>query len=88
MNKEIDVKIDAILDTGSSFINLDQKYVEMYYKNVQGATLGGGGWIFPCNTTLPDLDITVGGYTAKVLGYTLNDGQISATSKFRLLLSA
>ncbi|KAH6612800.1 aspartic peptidase domain-containing protein [Chaetomium sp. MPI-SDFR-AT-0129] len=68
----------AIVDTGTTLLLLSQHIVDGYYRHVPGAqrTAGVGGVTFPCNTTLPDLHLDVGGvYTATVRGADINFGR-------------
>lgn len=60
----------AIADTGTTLLIADAAIVEGYYENVQGAQLDqkAGGVIFPCDAALPDLELDVGGYMARIKG--------------------
>jgi hypothetical protein len=53
---------DAIADTGTSLLLVDQQVAEAYYSQVRGAQLNvkAGGFIYPCNAALPDLSVAVG----------------------------
>lgn len=60
---------DAIADTGTSLLLVDQQVAEAYYKQVKGAQLNNqvGGFIFPCDAQLPDMSVAIGdSYMAKV----------------------
>jgi hypothetical protein len=62
---------DAIADTGTSLLLVDQQVAEAYYSQVKGAQLNAqvGGFIFPCNAKLPDMSVAIGdSYMAKVPG--------------------
>ncbi|KAG5919598.1 hypothetical protein E4U53_003975, partial [Claviceps sorghi] len=65
----------AIADTGTTLILADAKVVDAYYAEVPGARLDAdvGGYVFPCQATLPDLALDVGSvYTATVSGRDIN----------------
>ncbi|TWU72173.1 hypothetical protein ED733_000525 [Metarhizium rileyi] len=69
----------AIADTGTSLMLADPKMVMAYYAQVQGARNNAqmGGFTFPCNAQLPDLDVDVGGvYMAKVFGKDVNFAEV------------
>jgi hypothetical protein len=53
---------DAIADTGTSLLLVDQQVAEAYYSQVKGAQLNAqvGGFIYPCKSVLPDLSVAVG----------------------------
>jgi len=62
---------DAIADTGTSLLLVDQEVAEAYYSQVQGAELSqkAGGFVYPCDATLPDLSVAIGdSYMAKIPG--------------------
>jgi hypothetical protein len=68
----------AIVDTGTTLMLVSKEISDGYYSQVPGAqrTAAAGGVTFPCNTTLPDLLIDVGGvYTARVGGLDINFGK-------------
>ncbi len=48
-------------DTGSSLLGLDRDVVRAYYSNVRGAidVKDAGGYIFPCNAELPEVEIYI-----------------------------
>ncbi|RAH49808.1 pepsin-like aspartic protease [Aspergillus brunneoviolaceus CBS 621.78] len=52
----------AIADTGTSLMLMDQQVVDAYYADVPSAVYvsSAGGYIFPCNTTLPSFSIAIG----------------------------
>lgn len=61
----------AIADTGTSLLLVDQAVAEAYYSAVQGAELNQqvGGFIYPCDTQLPDISVAIGdSYMAVVPG--------------------
>ncbi|CAO2654839.1 Nn.00g115720.m01.CDS01 [Neocucurbitaria sp. VM-36] len=62
---------DAIADTGTSLLLVDQQVADAYYQQVQGAQLNAqvGGYIYPCAATLPDVSVAIGdSYMAKIPG--------------------
>ncbi|KAL5118105.1 hypothetical protein ACEQ8H_003940 [Pleosporales sp. CAS-2024a] len=61
---------DAIADTGTSLLLVDQPVANTYYSQVQGARLSAqaGGFIYPCQTTLPDFSVGVGDHFATIPG--------------------
>jgi hypothetical protein len=61
---------DAIADTGTSLLLVDQQVAEVYYSQVKGAQLNAqvGGFIYPCKSVLPDLSVAVGDSMAKIPG--------------------
>jgi hypothetical protein len=62
---------DAIADTGTSLLLVDQQVAEAYYSQVRGAQLNAqvGGFIYPCKSELPDLSVAIGDtHMAKIPG--------------------
>ncbi|KAL4901637.1 aspartic protease pep1 [Aspergillus multicolor] len=61
---------DAIADTGTTLIMIEQSIAEDYYSRVPFAYNNPfyGGWTFPCSTELPSFTITIDGYDAVVPG--------------------
>jgi len=53
----------AILDTGTSLLMMSDKAVRTYWNQVPGAGYSADqlAYIFPCNSTLPDLILKIGG---------------------------
>ncbi|KAG6062495.1 hypothetical protein E4U32_002267 [Claviceps aff. humidiphila group G2b] len=67
--------VQAIADTGTTLILADGKVVEGYYAQVRGARNDTqmGGFTFPCQAELPDLELDVGGvYMAAISGRDVN----------------
>ncbi|KAK4188853.1 penicillopepsin [Podospora australis] len=65
----------AIADTGTTLMLVAKEVSDAYWEQVPGAKFMPtvGGIAFPCNSTLPDLFIDVGGaYAAKVRGHDIN----------------
>ena len=65
----------AIADTGTSLMLLSPEMAAAYYAAVERSVYAtnSGGYIFPCNVTLPDFSIAVGdGFLATVPGSLIN----------------
>jgi hypothetical protein len=62
--------IDAIADTGTSLLLVDDSVVSAYYKKVSGSGYDSsqGGYTFPCSTTLPSFTLGIGSYKAVIPG--------------------
>jgi hypothetical protein len=65
---------DAIADTGTSLLLVDEAVAETYYSQVQGAQLSqkAGGFVFPCGATLPDMSVAIGDHLATIPGSQLS----------------
>lgn len=75
----------AIADTGTTLILTSQEVADGYYSQVQGAVNDAqvGGITVPCDATLPDLILDVGGiYQARVKGEDINFAQVQGNSEF------
>ncbi len=61
----------AIADTGTTLLMLPSAITQAYYMQVSGAHTAAdvGGWVFPCNASLPDLTLHVAEYAAVVPGH-------------------
>lgn len=72
----IDSTWPAIVDTGTTLMLVQYDLTDMYYKQVANSQYSGrvGGYIFPCNETLPDLHIgfNVDGYFVSIPGKYIN----------------
>ncbi|MCJ1409291.1 S-glutathionyl-(chloro)hydroquinone reductase [Ptychographa xylographoides] len=69
----------AIADTGTSLLLVDDSLITGYYTQVNGAfySQSQGGVIFPCDATLPDLDLAMGpSYMATIPGSEMNFAQV------------
>ena len=73
----------GIVDTGTSLLVLADDFVRTYWSGVSGATYdaGQGGYTFPCDATLPSVEIGIENYMASVPGNYLNFAPIDNTSK-------
>lgn len=78
----------AIADTGTTLMLTSQAVADGYYSQVQGAQMDEdvGGITIPCDATLPDLILDVGGgaYQAVVKGADINFTQVEGNSEFYL----
>ncbi|KAH8913077.1 penicillopepsin [Coniochaeta sp. PMI_546] len=75
----------AIADTGTTLILTSQEVSDGYYSQVQGAVNNAqvGGMTVPCDATLPDLILDVGGiYQARVKGEDINFAQVQGNTCF------
>ncbi|KAK3937740.1 acid protease [Diplogelasinospora grovesii] len=75
----------AIADTGTTLMLVSQATADGYYSQVPGAANNAqvGGITVPCNATLPDLLVDVGGvYTARVKGEDINFAQVQGNTCF------
>lgn len=75
----------AIADTGTTLILTSQEVADGYYSQVQGAVNDAqvGGITVPCDATLPDLILDVGGiYQARVKGEDINFAQVQGNTCF------
>lgn len=74
----------AIADTGTTLMLSNPNVVSAYYSQVEGAVDDAetGGITIPCDATLPDLLLDVGGiYTARVKGEDLNFAPVDETNQ-------
>jgi hypothetical protein len=74
----------AIVDTGTTLMLVSKELSDGYYSHVAGAKRNpaAGGITFPCNSTLPDLFLDVGGaYTARVRGPDINFGRFQGDGR-------
>ncbi len=81
--------IDAIADTGTTLLLMDDSIVSAYYAKVSGAqnSASQGGYIFPCSATLPSFTVGIGSYKAVIPGTYMNYAPASGSSKSPFLLS-
>lgn len=64
----------AIADTGTSLLLVDGPLLQAYYSKVPGSKNTDSGYIFPCDSQLPDLKMQLGaeGYMATIPGELIN----------------
>ncbi|KAH0842340.1 Aspartic protease pep1 [Fonsecaea pedrosoi] len=74
--------IDAIADTGTTLLLMDDDIVSAYYDQVEGAELDNsqGGYTFPCSADLPDFAVGIGSYHAVIPGSFMNYAPVSTGS--------
>ncbi len=79
----------AVIDTGTSLVLTDRDITNGYYSHIPGAVEdpASGGFIFPCNETVPDLHLDVGGKMAVVRGDDIRYSQVNSRSKIPQLYS-
>lgn len=75
--------IDAIADTGTSLLLVDDSIVSAYYQKVSGAAYDNtqGGYTFPCSATLPSFTLGIGSYMAVIPGTYMNYAPASGSGK-------
>lgn len=61
---------NAIIDTGTSILLLEEKIVKEYYKMISSAYYdsANGGWVFRCDDIIPNLIFNIGPYSAEIPG--------------------
>lgn len=74
----------AIADTGTTLLLANANIVNAYYSSVTGAANDqqAGGITVPCDATLPDLQLEVGGQLATVKGTDIMFEQVTANTCF------
>ncbi|KAF4446567.1 putative endothiapepsin precursor [Fusarium austroafricanum] len=72
--KRINKPIGAIADTGTSLMFLPEEVNKAYYSQVNGSKVdqAAGGYVFPCDTTMPDFTFYVGDVGVTVPGAYMN----------------
>ncbi|CAJ2512565.1 Uu.00g055800.m01.CDS01 [Anthostomella pinea] len=70
----------AIADTGTTLLLADPAVAQAYYAQVPGAVNDNtqGGFVFPCDSQMPDLQLDVGGSMATVKGADINFTAVDA----------
>jgi hypothetical protein len=71
----VKTSFQSIADTGTTLLLLPPDVARAYYANVTGAmnNMTEGGYVFPCNSLLPDLTVEmVGGVKATIPGTFMN----------------
>ncbi|KAG6103636.1 hypothetical protein E4U31_002670 [Claviceps sp. LM219 group G6] len=73
-SKQSQLKIDAIVDTGTSLTLLPQRVVDHLYSQIQGSFRHPklGMMVFPCKSKLPDFFISIGAYNGRLPGAYIN----------------
>ncbi|KAI0160138.1 acid protease [Xylariaceae sp. FL1272] len=71
----------AIADTGTTLLLTDPAVATAFYAQVDGAedSQQEGGFVIPCDATLPDIQLAVGDSMATVKGTDLNFAPVDAT---------
>jgi aspergillopepsin I len=79
--------LNASIDTGVGLILVETAIVTAYYSQVHGAfnDADQGGYVFPCETKLPDLTLRLGEHDTVISGALLNYGPIASSSRHRNL---
>ena len=74
--------IDAIADTGTTLLLMDDDIVAAYYSQVKGAKLDSqqGGYTFPCSAKLPDFFFGFGAGTSTIPASLMSLGAVSSGS--------
>lgn len=78
--KQLNAPFGAVFDTGSTALSLPTHIVLNYYVTVDGARFNSaaGGYIVPCDASLPSLSLTIGGTAFTVPGSYLMWSPVSA----------
>lgn len=81
-SKFVSTSIDAIADTGTTLLLMDDAIVSAYYKQVQGAKMDNtqGGYVFPCSAKLPNFSLGIGSGTATIPASLMSLGAVSQGS--------
>lgn len=76
--------IDAIVDTGTTLLLMDDSIVEGYYSQVTGAKMDvtQGGYVFPCSAELPDFVLGIGSGQATIPSSLMTLGNIGGSQCF------
>jgi len=74
--------LTGIADTGTSLLLVDDDVVSAYYDQVDDSNYDDnqGGYTFPCDATLPDFSLVIGGETRTVPGSYINYAPIETGS--------
>lgn len=70
--------IDAIADTGTTLLLMDDSIVSAYYKQVDGAQMDQtqGGYVFDCSVELPDFTLGIGDGKSTIPGTLMSLGGV------------
>ena len=76
--------IDAIADTGTTLLLMDDSIVEAYYAQVDGSEMdqSQGGYVFPCSADLPDFVLGIGNGQSTIPGSLMSLGSVGGSSCF------
>lgn len=76
--------IDAIADTGTTLLLMDDSVVEDYYSQVEGAQMDAtqGGYVFPCSAELPDFVLGIGTGKATIPSSLMSLGNVGGSQCF------
>lgn len=68
------VSFNAIADTGTTLLYLPDLIVQDYYSAISSASYSSvqGGYVFPCNASLPRFSLGIGTYKAVIPGPFIN----------------
>lgn len=77
------VSIDAIADTGTTLLYLPDAIVQDYYSAIPSASYSSvqGGYVFPCNASLPSISLGIGTYSALIPGPFINYAPTDETGR-------
>ncbi|KAG0332241.1 hypothetical protein BG004_001329 [Podila humilis] len=65
--KNLDLSGNALIDSGTSLIVVPSKAASVFHEHIPGAIDAPQvGWILPCNTSVGDLNFTIGGQQFRV----------------------
>lgn len=75
---------DAIADTGTTLLLVDDSIVRSYYRQVRSAKndYQEGGYVFNCSEDLPDFSFEVGGKTITIPGSLINYANVDSRTCF------
>jgi aspergillopepsin I len=78
------MRTPAIVDTGSSLWYAPREIVDAYYNSSKVASWNTlqSGWVFPCATRMPDIQVVIENKKFTVAGANMNYQQISSTQCF------
>ena len=76
--------IDAIADTGTTLLLMDDSIVEDYYSQIDGAQLdqNQGGYVFPCNAEIPDFVLGIGAGKSTIPASLMSLGAVDGSNCF------
>ena len=76
--------IDAIADTGTTLLLMDDSIVDDYYSQVDGAEVDQtqGGYVFPCSADLPDFILGIGNGQATIPSSLMSLGSVGGSQCF------